>query len=124
LDLRVGYHQIRLAQGEEYKTAFQTYTEQYEFKVMSFGLSGAPSTFQGAMNATLAPFLIKSALVFFDNILVHNNTLEDHVTHLQQVSCHSFTTSVATVTVGPLASEKIQVLFCLAQNCLSGPCDF
>jgi hypothetical protein len=47
LDLRAGYHQIWLAQGEEYETAFQTHTGQYEFKVMAFGLSGAPTTFQG-----------------------------------------------------------------------------
>lgn len=59
LDLRAGFHQILLQPGEEPKTAFQTYCGQYEFTVMAFGLTGAPGTFQGAMNTTLAPGLRK-----------------------------------------------------------------
>jgi hypothetical protein len=54
LDLKAGYHQICLVPGEEYKTAFQTHNGQYEFRVMAFGLTGAPATFQHAMNDTLA----------------------------------------------------------------------
>jgi hypothetical protein len=50
LDLRAGYHQICLAPGEEYKTVFQTHSCHYEFKVMAFGLCGAPNIFQGALN--------------------------------------------------------------------------
>jgi hypothetical protein len=85
LDLRVGYHQICLALEEEYKTAFQTHSCHYEFRVMVFSICGAPNTFQGAMNSTLAPLLRKPVLVFFDDILVYSKSLEEHVIHLQQI---------------------------------------
>jgi hypothetical protein len=85
LDLRAGFHQILLKPGEEYKTAFQTHTGHYEFRVMAFGLTGAPGTFQKAMNHTLAPLLRKCTIVFFDDILVYSRSLQDHFTHLQQV---------------------------------------
>jgi hypothetical protein len=85
LDLRAGFHQIRLKSGEEFKTAFQTYMGHYEFCVMAFGLTGAPDTFQKAMNHTLAPLLRKCALVFFDDILVYSAMWDDHLLHLQQV---------------------------------------
>lgn len=85
LDLRAGFNQIRLAPGEEHKTAFQTHWGQFEFTVMSFRLTGAPNTFQGAMNTTLQPLLQKCVLVFFDDILVYSPTLESHVEHLRQV---------------------------------------
>lgn len=85
LDLRAGFNQIRLAPGEEHKTAFQTHWGQFEFTVMAFGLTGAPNTFQGAMNTTLHPLLRKCVLVFSDDILIYSQTLEDHIIHLQQV---------------------------------------
>jgi hypothetical protein len=71
--------------GEEYKTAFQMYMCHFEFRVMAFGLTGAPGTFQKAMNKTLAPVLRKCALVFFDDILVYNSSLSDHVIYLAKV---------------------------------------
>jgi len=85
LNLRSGFHQIRLKPGEEFKTAFQTHFGQFEFTVMLFGLIGAPGTFQDAMNSTLAPFLRKFVLVFFDDILIFSPSYEEHLDHLQLV---------------------------------------
>jgi hypothetical protein len=85
LDLWAGFNQIRLAPSEEHKTAFQTHWGHFEFTVMTFGLIGAPNTFQGAMNCTLQPLLRRCVIVFFDDILVYNRTLEEHLEHLRQV---------------------------------------
>jgi hypothetical protein len=85
LDLRSGFHQILLELGEEFKTAFQTHFVQFEFRVLASGLTGAPGTFQGAMNATLAPGLRQFVIVFFDDILVYSATYEQHIEHLRLV---------------------------------------
>nr|XP_040258848.1 uncharacterized protein LOC120976091 [Aegilops tauschii subsp. strangulata] len=85
LDLRAGYHQIRLADGEEFKTAFQTHSGHFEFKVLSFGLAGGPATFIEAVTDTLQPLLRECVLSFFDDILVFSKTLEAHAEHLRQV---------------------------------------
>jgi hypothetical protein len=85
LDLRAGYHQIRLAQGEEFKTAFQTHNDHYEFRVMAFGMISAPAMFQQAMNASLALVLQKFVLIFFDDILVYSLDYDSHLKHVQAV---------------------------------------
>lgn len=85
LNLCAGFHQILLQPGEEFKMAFETHFGQYEFSIMTFGLTGAPETFYGAMDTTLAPGLQKFMIVFFDDILVCKCSYEEHISHHQHV---------------------------------------
>eukprot|EP00253_Pinus_taeda_P026665 PITA_26665 len=85
LDLRHGYYQVRIAEGDEKKTAIVTRYGSFEFLVMSFGLCNAPATFCTLMNDVLRPYLDSFVVVYLDDIVVYSDNMEDHKKHLAMV---------------------------------------
>ena len=85
IDLKSGYHQVRIAKGDEPKTAFRTRYGHFEFQVLSFGLTNAPATFMTMMNDIFRDYLDSFIIVYIDDILVYSKNEEEHEKHLEIV---------------------------------------
>lgn len=121
LDLKSGYHQVKMALGEEPKTAFKTHSGHFEYLVMPFGLTNDPATFQALMHHIFKPFLRKFIIIFFDDILIYSPSLADHVVYLhlafQTIRDNNLHLNQLNVAL-PLIRLSIWVISLLLQGCL------
>ncbi|KAL0533119.1 hypothetical protein IC582_030334 [Cucumis melo] len=107
IDLRSGYHQLRIKDADVPKTTFHSRYGHYEFIVMSFGLTNAPAVFMDLMNRVFREFLDTFVIVFIDDILIYSKTEAEHEEHLRMVSFLGHVVSKAGVSVDPAKIETV-----------------
>lgn len=85
LDLRSAYNLVRIREGDEWKTAFSTTTGHYQYRVMPYGLAGAPSVFQCLINDVLREMLGRYLIAYIDDILIYSKSYQEYVSHVKMV---------------------------------------
>jgi hypothetical protein len=119
IDLRSGYHQMRIRPSDIPKTAFSTRYGLYEFTVMSFGLTNAPAYFMNLMNKVFMEFLDRFVVVFIDDILIYSKSDSDHEEHLrlvlQKLRDNQLMPSSASASFGLTRYHSLDILFLMEE---------
>nr|GFB73258.1 putative reverse transcriptase domain-containing protein [Tanacetum cinerariifolium] len=110
IDLRSGYHQLRVREQNISKTAFRTQYSHYEFQVMPFGLTNAPAVFMDLMNWVCRPYLDKFVIIFIDDILIYSKDEKEHEEHLKAIVELLLELSTVTTSFRPYL-DKFVIIF-------------